>query len=75
MICIFCGKKIRSEQPVPIPEIRFAPVVPYVPGITPARLGETVLHDRLCCLDCYDAILQNDSQSIREVSQIDADKP
>lgn len=74
MICIICGNKIKNEQPIPISEIVFTPIVPYVPGITPAKLGETILRDRMCCRACYGKVLKNDYDSIYEAGQINADK-
>jgi hypothetical protein len=74
MMCIICGQRIKKELPVPILEIRFAPVVPYVAEITPATKGETRLQDRLCCQACYRNILLNDFASIQEVGQLHADE-
>ena len=70
MICIFCGKLVGREQPVPVAEIRFTPIVPYVPGLTGAKLGETTLKDRLCCQGCYRKIQENDFKAIEEAGQI-----
>jgi hypothetical protein len=70
MICLICGKPIGQEQPVPVAEIRFTPIVPYVPGITKSVLGETVLKDRLCCQGCYKSIQENDFKAIEEAGHI-----
>ncbi len=70
MICIICGERIGSEFPIPVAEIRFTPIVPTVPGLTTAKLGLTVLQDRLCCQDCYEKIQQNDFKAIKEAGQI-----
>jgi hypothetical protein len=70
MICIICGGRIGNEFPVPIAELRFTPIVPYVSGITENRLGQTVLTDRLCCQKCYKAIKENDQKIIEEAGVI-----
>jgi len=57
-------------MPVPMAEIRFTPIVPHVPGLTGAKLGETVLKDRLCCQSCYKAIQENDFKAIEEAGKI-----
>ena len=70
MICLFCGKPIGQEFPVPVAEIRFTPIVPHVPGLTQAGLGLTVLQDRLCCQACYKRIQENDFVAIEEAGKI-----
>jgi len=70
MICLICGGGIGSAFPVPIQEIRFTPIVPHITGITENKLGLTVLADRLCCLDCYKKIKENDQKIIEEAGRI-----
>ena len=70
MICIFCGNKIGQEFPVPVAELRLTPIVPHVPGLTQAGLGQTVLKDRLCCQECYKKITDNDFKAIQEAGRI-----
>lgn len=70
MICIFCGKPIGQEFPVPVAELRFTPIVPHVSGLTENKLGLTVLRDRLSCQGCYHQIQENDFKAIEEAGQI-----
>ena len=70
MICLICGQRIGQEQPIPIAEIRFTPIVPHVPGLTENKLGLTLLQDRFCCQGCYKKIIDNDYKSIQEVGRI-----
>jgi hypothetical protein len=70
MICLICGKKIGSEFPIPVAEIRFTPIISVVSGITENKLGQTVLTDRLCCQDCYEKIQQNDFKMIQEAGRM-----
>jgi len=70
MICLICGNPIGQEMPVPVAEIRFTPIVPHVPGLTPAELGLTILQNRLCCQGCYKSIQENDFKAIEEAGKI-----
>lgn len=70
MICLICGKPIGAEYPVPISEIRFTPLVPYVPGLTEKKLGLTIFTDRFCCQACYKKIKENDQTIIEEAGRI-----
>lgn len=74
MICVFCGKPIGQEFPVPVARIEFTPIVPTVPGITANRLGQTIITDRLCCQGCYRKITENDFKAIEEAGRIPARK-
>jgi hypothetical protein len=65
--CLLCGDPIGKEVPVPIARIEFTPVVPFILGITPNRLGSTVLTDRICCQNCYKKVKVNDQLIIEEV--------
>jgi hypothetical protein len=70
MRCLICGGGIGKEFPVPIAELRFTPVVPFLPGVTQNRLGTTLLTDRFCCQECYKKIKQNDQLIIEEAGKI-----
>jgi hypothetical protein len=69
-ICVFCGEIIGQEFPVPVARLEFTPIIPHVPGITPNKLGTTILTDRLCCQGCYKKIQENDFLAIEEASQM-----
>lgn len=70
MKCLFCGGDIGKELPVPVKIVEFTPVVPYLPGVTPNKLGSTILTDRLSCQKCYGDIKKNDQEIIEEAGQI-----
>jgi hypothetical protein len=70
MICLICGEVIGKEIPVPIAELRFTPIVPYLPGVTQNKLGSTVLTDRFCCQSCYKKIKMNDQEIIEEAGSM-----
>lgn len=70
MICLICGEPIGQEQPIPVAEIRFTPIVPWVPGLTENKLGPTILQNRICCQSCYKTLLENDFKAIKEAGKI-----
>ena len=55
---------------MPVKIVEFTPVVPYLPGVTPNKLGSTILTDRLSCQECYKKIKQNDQLIIEEAGKI-----
>lgn len=59
-----------GEFPVPIAELKFTPIVPFLPGVTQNKLGSTILTDRFCCQDCYKKVKQNDQLIIEEAGKM-----
>jgi len=70
MICLICGDPIGQEQPIPIAEIRFTPIVPYVPGLTGAKLADRIIRDSFCCQSCFKKLLDNDFRAIQEAGKL-----
>lgn len=72
MICIFCGKKIGKEFPIPVARLELTPVVArpeplFGPDI---HLAPTIYTDRICCQECYMKIQKNDFEAIQEAGKM-----
>jgi hypothetical protein len=64
-ICIFCGKDIVKEYPIPVAQIHFQPILSGDRGA-----GDDILQAKYSCSSCHAKILGNAARAAQKDGEL-----